>query len=229
MSEILVPTTWRERLEELAGRRRDVWLVVALIVVAVLAAVVLKSRSAEPRIAPPAEAPEVAAPAAVVSPGPVVSPGAATPPASGATILVHVAGAVRRPGLYEMPAGSRIADGIDLARGPKPTADLNALNLAEPLADGQKIDVPRRGEDVEVAAPTSPPATGASPLPGPVIDLNTADQVALETIPGIGPVTAQAIIAYRTEVGSFESIDQLLEVSGIGPATLESMRPYVTV
>ena len=225
MSDILVPTTWRERLEELAGRRRDVWLVGALIVVAVLAAVALKSRSAGPRVAPPAGAPEVAAPVAAVPASPLTPP-----PTSGSTILVHVAGAVRRPGLYEMPAGSRIADAIDLARGPKPTADLNALNLAEPLADGQKIDVPRRGEEVEVAAPTtSLPSGGASPLTCAVIDLNTADKVALETIPRMGPVTAQAIIAYRTEVGAFESIDQLLEVSGIGPATLESMRPYVTV
>ena len=224
MSEILVPTTWRERLEELAGRRRDVWLVVALIVLAVLAAFVLKSRSATPRIAPPAEAPEVA-PAGVLSQSPVTQP-----TTSGTTILVHVAGAVRRPGLYEMAVGARIADAIDVARGPKPTADLSALNLAEPLTDGQKIDVPRRGEEVEVAAPSAPlPSSGTSPAPGTVINLNTADQIALETIPGIGPVTAQAIIAYRTEIGSFESIDQLLDVSGIGPATLESMRPYVTV
>ena len=223
MPEIVVPSTWRERLEELAGRRRDVWLVVALIVVAALAAFVLKSRGAEPRIAPPAEAPEVAAPAAVVSPS------GATPTPSGSVILVHVAGAVRRPGLYEMPSGARIADAIDLARGPKPTADLDALNLAEPLVDGQKIDVPRRGEEVEVVGASPAPSAGVSPVPGGVIDLNTADQVALEMIPGIGPVTAQAIIAYRTEVGSFESIDQLLEVSGIGPATLESMRPYVTI
>ncbi|MDQ4144282.1 MAG: helix-hairpin-helix domain-containing protein [Actinomycetota bacterium] len=224
MSQIVVPSTLRERLEELAGRRRQVWLVAAVIVVAVLVALTLERRS-QPKIAPPAEAPLVAPPV-VTSPSPMAS---AVP--TGQVILVHVAGAVNRPGLYEMPAGARIADAIDLARGPKPSADLGALNLAEPLSDGQKIDVPRRGEDLETVAPTTPgtaPTPGAAPTAA-TVDLNTADQATLETIPGVGPVTAQAIITYRTEVGAFESIDQLLEVSGIGPATLESIRPYVTI
>ena len=224
MSEILVTTTWRERLEELAGRRRDVLLVAALVAVVGLAAMVLRARSAEPAIAPPAES------GSVVTAAPAVSPSAAAPAVPGTSILVHVAGAVRRPGLYEMPAGARIADAIDAAKGPKPVADLDALNLAEPLTDGQKIEVPRRGEEVEVAVPPAlVPGSTSSPLPGGVVNLNTADQIALEAIPGIGPVTAQAIIAYRTEIGSFTSIEQLLEVSGIGPATLESMRPYVTL
>jgi competence protein ComEA len=132
-----------------------------------------------------------------------------------------------------MPTGARIADAIESARGPKTVADLDALNLAEPLADGQKVDVPRRGEDAVVTAPGPPPASPGAPSsgtsPGATVDLNSADQATLETIPDVGPVTAQAIIAYRTEVGAFDSIEQLLEVSGIGPATLETMRPYVTV
>ena len=225
VKEIVVTPTWRERVEELAGKRRDVWLVAALIVVLALGALVLRARSAQPAIAPPAEAAATAWPAAVVSPT-VVMPSVAP----GTMILVHVAGAVRRPGLYEIAGDARIADAIDLAKGPKPIADLSALNLAEPLTDGQKIDVPRRGEDVPATAPLAPvPGSTTSPVPGGSININTADQIALETIPGIGPVTAQAIIAYRTEVGSFSSIEQLLEVSGIGPATLESMRPYVTL
>ena len=224
MNEILGTPTWRERLEELAGRRRDVWLVVALIVVVALGALVLRARSARPVIAPPAEA-QTAYPVPAVSPGVTM-----TPATSGTTILVHVAGAVRRPGLYEMTAGARIADAIDLAKGPRPTADLGALNLAEPLVDGQKIEVPRRGEETEVTGPTAPvPTSPTSPMVSGAVNINTADQMALEAIPGIGPVTAQAIIAYRTEIGSFSSIEQLLEVSGIGPATLESMRPYVTL
>lgn len=223
MSDILVPTTLRDRLEELVGRRRQVWLVAGLVMLVGLAALVLRSRTAAPVIAPPAES-------APVAPALAVSPSVMTSPASGTTILVHVAGAVRRPGLYEITAGARVADVIELARGPTAKADLNALNLAEPIVDGQKIEVPRKGEAVEVTAPASPvPGSTTPAAPGGVIDLNTADQATLETIPGIGPVTAQAIIAYRTEVGSFESIDQLLEVSGIGPATLESMRPYVTL
>ena len=224
MKEIVVTPTWRERLEELAGRRRDVWLVAGLIVLVALGALVLRARSARPVIAPPAEAAATAWPVAGVSPSAVM------PSAPGTMILVHVAGAVRRPGLYEIASGARIADAIDLAKGPKPTADLSALNLAEPLTDGQKIEVPRRGEDVQITAPTTPvPGSTTSAVPGGTININTADQITLETIPGIGPVTAQAIIAYRTEVGSFSSIEQLLEVSGIGPATLESMRPYVTL
>ena len=229
MSEIVVPSTWRERLEELAGRRREAWLVVAVLVIAVVAALMLKGRN-EPRIAPPAEAPAVATvPATPALAGPSGPPPASSPPA-GTVMLVHVAGAVRRPGLYEMAEGARIADAIDLARGPKRVADLDALNLAEPLTDGQKIDVPRRGEDVEVAAPITPSTAPSPGAPGAgLVNLNSADQAALETIPGIGPVTAQSIIGYRTEIGRFDSIDQLLEVSGIGPATLESMRPYVTI
>lgn len=225
MKEIIVTPTWRERLEELAGRRRDVWLVAGLVLVVALGAVVLRARSAQPVIAPPAQAEDGALPVSAASPGVAVTPGV-----PGTTILVHVAGAVRRPGLYEMTAGARIADAIDLADGPKPTADLSALNLAEPLTNGQKIEVPRKGEEVEVSAPSAPVAgSPTTPVPAGAININSADQVTLETIPGIGPVTAQAIIAYRTEIGSFTSIEQLLEVSGIGPATLESMRPYVTL
>jgi competence protein ComEA len=222
MSEIIVTTTWRERLEELFGRRRETWLVAGAVLLVVLGALVLKARSAGPSIAPPATAvPSAGAPAVV----PPMSPGVA--PTSAATILVHVAGAVHRPGLYEMPAGSRVADAIDLARGPLNAADLDALNLAEALSDGMKLDVPRRGEAIATTASVAPaPGTSA---PSGVVAVNEADQAALETIPGIGPVTAAAIIAHRTEVGQFDSIDQLLEVTGIGPATLESMRPYITL
>lgn len=227
MSEIVVPPNWRDRLEELAGRRRDVLLVAAIVLAIALGAFLLRSRAAEPRIAPPATPPPESAVGSGIA--------SATPPVtgdvSGEAILVHVAGAVRRPGLYELPAGARIADAIDLAGGPRATANLNGINLAEPLVDGQKLDVPRKGEAVPTttttgAAPgTTTPGTTASGT----VNLNTADQVALETIPGIGPVTASAIIAYRTEIGQFDSIDQLLEVTGIGPATLESMRAYITL
>ena len=227
MAEIVVVTTWRERLEELFGRRRETWLVAGAVLLVVVGALALKARSAGPSIAPPATA---APPAGAPVAAPVLSPGVA--PTSAATILVHVAGAVHRPGLYEMPAGARVADAIDLARGPLNAADLDALNLAEALSDGQKLDVPRRGEAATAAASSAPgssaPVTGSSAPPG-LVALNEADQVTLETIPGIGPVTAAAIIAHRTEIGRFDSIDQLLEVTGIGPATLESMRPYITL
>jgi competence protein ComEA len=218
--DIIVPSTWRERLEAISGRRRDLWAVLGLVALVVAFGVVLWRGSAPPQIAPPATSGAADEAPAPLSPLPSASP---TPP--GAVVLVHVAGAVRRPGLYELDAGARVADAVEAAGGPRRPADLDALNLAETLTDGYKVDVPRRGE-VAVAVP--PPGASASPAAAPV-DLNQADQAALEAIPGIGPVKAAAILEYRAQIGSFSSIDQLLEVSGIGPATLESMRPYVTV
>ncbi len=240
MSEIIVPGGWRDRIESLAGRRKHMWPVAAVAAAAVLVGVFLWGRGAPAEIAPPAREPRPAAPGeetgGVPEKVPTVKPAGsrgAELPVPQDVVLIHVAGAVRRPGLYELRAGARVAEAIDAARGPRAGADLNAINLAEPLIDGTKLDVPRSGE--APAPVTGVPGTtsgypttteGAAPA---VIPLNTADQVALETIPGIGPVTATAILEYRDQIGAFESIDQLLEVSGIGPATLESIRPYVTI
>jgi competence protein ComEA len=129
---------------------------------------------------------------------------------------------VRAPGLYELPEGARVADAIEAAGGPRRGADLDLLNLAEALVDGIKVEVVRTGE-------TPVPAAAGSAEASPLVNVNTADAVMLETIPGIGPVTAAAIIAHREASGSFESVEELLEVQGIGPATLESLRAYVTV
>lgn len=206
--------TWRDRLEQLAGRRRDTLLVAAIVAAIVLGGLALWSRGAPARVAPPATSNR----GGVADARPVPTPAG--------VVLVHVAGAVKRPGLYELPSGARVADAVDAAGGPRPRGDLDRLNLAEALADGVKIEVPARG------APIASTPLGSVPSPSPsvaVIDLNQADQVALESIPGVGPVTATAILEYRAEIGSFSSVDQLLEVSGIGPVTLENIRPYVTV
>ena len=215
--DIFVPQTWRDRLQALAGRRRHSILLVAGAVLVVLLALANFARQAPAAVAPPATVPEDAEPSADEQAA-----------AAGGTILVHVAGAVNRPGLYEMPADARVADAVEAARGPRRRADLDALNLAESLTDGQKIEVPKVGEAAAVTSPgaSTPPSDASA---GALIDLNLADQTALETIPGVGPVTAGAILAYRDEVGSFTSIEQLLEVTGIGPATLEAIRPYVTL
>ena len=216
--EIIVETGWRDRLEAFAGRRRDSWVLLAVMAGAVVLGLVLWARGAPATVAPPARsAPrERNAFAAPVAPSPEP------------VLLVHVAGAVRRPGLYEMPAGARVADAVQAARGPTRRADLDALNLAEPLQDGLKVEVVRRGEIPAAAA--SPPESGTSTTtPAAPVNLNIADQASLATIPEIGPVTAAAILEYRTQVGSFSSVEELLEVSGVGPATLEAMRPYVTV
>ena len=159
-------------------------------------------------------------PAPPVITRPALDPQPLSTGAAGA--VVHVAGAVRSPGVYELAAGSRVADAIEAADGARPRADLSLLNLAEIVRDGMQILVSVRGGSVSPSAPASSPGVTT-------IDLNLADQAALEAVPGIGPVKAAAIIAHRTEIGSFTSVEQLLEVSGIGPATLETMRPYVTI
>jgi competence protein ComEA len=210
--DIVVKKDLRERVSEVAGSRRDAWLIVAVVTLVVVASLAFFRRSATAVIAPPAL--------------PSATP-AAPEAAPKETLAVHVAGAVRKPGLYELTGGERVADAIAAAGGAARAADLDSLNLAEPLSDGVQVYVARRGEEADRAPAAPTPA--ASPGAPATVDINSADAVALEVIPGIGPVRAQAIIEYRSEIGSFDSIDQLLEVTGIGPATLESMRPYVTL
>jgi competence protein ComEA len=144
-------------------------------------------------------------------------------PTAPRTLVVHVVGAVRRPGLYELAEGSRIDEAIKKAGGPKPKAALELVNLAAPVADGQQILVPVRGDF------TAAPGAGdpAQSLPTAKVHLNTATLEQLDALPGIGPVTAQNILDYRTEHGSFQSVEELDAVSGIGPARLEQLKPLV--
>jgi competence protein ComEA len=135
-----------------------------------------------------------------------------------------VAGWVREPGVYEFTEGARVIDAIDAAGGARPGALLQALNLAAPLADGTQVLVPREGQ--EGVAP--PPVSGGA-VAGGLVNVNTATATELEELPGIGEVIAQAIVDYRTENGPFASVDQLLDVSGIGDATLEDIRDLVSV
>lgn len=150
------------------------------------------------------------------------TPAAAATPVS--RLYVHVSGAVRTPGLYMLPAGSRVVDAIAAAGGFADDADRDAVNLARPLDDGEQLPVPREGE--------APPTAGA---PGPAapadtrVDLNTADATVLETLPRIGPALAERIIAWRDDNGGFTSVEDLLAVPGIGDKMLESLRDLVTV
>lgn len=216
MKEIVIEQGWRERVQELAGHRKDMWPLLMLAGAAVLVTVLLTGRAAPARVAPPSQP--------VPAQAPSVSEGASP---VGAAVLVHVAGAVRKPGLYEFPPGARVADAVETAGGPVRRADLHALNLAEALVDGTRIEVPRMGESPATVAGPAP--TPGVPQPGSAISLNTADQTLLETIPGVGPVTAMAILSYREEIGGFTSLEQLLDVDGIGPATFDSIRSYVTL
>jgi competence protein ComEA len=151
-------------------------------------------------------------------------PGGASASASAAPVIVDVAGWVRRPGVYAFAAGARIVDAIARAGGARRGADLAALNLAAPLADGTQILVPREGE-APAAGSTGTTAGG----PGALVDVNTASATELEALPGIGEVLAATIVAYREEHGPFASVDQLEDVSGIGPSTLEDIRDLVTI
>jgi competence protein ComEA len=147
----------------------------------------------------------------------------AAEPSPARRLVVHVVGAVREPGLYKLREGSRVDDAIQRAGGPKPKAALELVNLASPVADGQQVVVPLRGSG-GATVPGSPGAAGAT---GGVVHLNSATLEELDTLPGVGPVTAQKILDYRTANGAFSSVDELDAVPGIGPATLEELRPLV--
>lgn len=154
----------------------------------------------------------------------------ATPEAASVTdeaiaeVTVHAAGAVTTPGVYRLPTGSRVSDLLTAAGGATPDADLDQLNLAAPLADGERILVPRRGEVVSAA-----PSNGSGSQSSTKVDLNTATAEELDKLPGIGPATAEAIIRHRETRGRFRSVTELLEVRGIGEAKLEQLRPLVKV
>jgi competence protein ComEA len=156
-------------------------------------------------------------------------------PSAPAELLVHVAGAVRRPGVVHVVPGARLIDLLAAAGGATAEADLDRLNLAAPALDGARVYVPRRGEEPPTTVPVQAPpsgavsggsegATGAAP-----VDLNAADVATLEQLPGVGPVTAAAIVAHRDTHGPFTSVEGLLEVHGIGPAKLETLAPLVVV
>jgi competence protein ComEA len=143
-------------------------------------------------------------------------------PAPARRLVVHVVGQVFKPGLYSLPEGSRVDDAISRAGGPKPSAALVAVNLAAPVADGQQIVVPSKREAAQALAGGS--VAGAA---GGRVHLNSATLDQLDELPGIGPVTAQKILDYRTEHGAFGSVEELDAVPGIGPATLAELRDLV--
>jgi competence protein ComEA len=143
-------------------------------------------------------------------------------------VVVHVAGFVARPGVYALDPGARVDDAIRLAGGATPGADLDGLNLAAPVVDGQRVYVPEIGEiDAAEVPPLSP--TGDDDPPAGPLDLNLATADELETLPGVGPATASAIVDDRDRNGPFASVDDLDRVPGIGPAKLAALRELVTV
>lgn len=165
-------------------------------------------------------------PASLVTP--VADPAAAASPTDAAVLVVDVTGKVRRPGIATLPVGSRVVDALEAAGGARPGVDLGMLNLARLLVDGEQIVVgvpPPEG----VAAPAASGQSAPGGSAGPMVNINSATQAELEELPGVGPVTAAAILQWRTDNGPFTAVDELLEVSGIGDATLAEMAPFVTL
>ncbi len=233
--------SWRDRLAAVrraAGLElsvaRGAAAVVVTLGVALGAFVILRQ--------PPAPAPELTLPMA----SPVPAGTEPTAPGAGSSgeargehpagIVVHAAGAVAAPGLYRLADGARVDDVVIAAGGPAPDAQLERLNLAAPVADGERVYVPRVGEEVPADIATGAPLTGAGAgpeaaadaAPSPV-DLNTATAAELDTLPGVGPATAAAIISYREANGGFRSVEELLDVRGIGDVKLAELRDLVTV
>lgn len=196
------------------------------------------------------EQPEVGEAGGAVTMAPGAGPGSAATPAAGSAadgqepvrLLVHVVGEVREPGVVELPSGARVVDALEAAGGATERADLGAVNLARPVLDGEQVWVGAPGEEPPLgvgspaagslgaagAAGGSGAVDAAGQAPG-LVDLNTATQEALESLPGVGPVTAGRILAWREENGRFTDVSELLEVSGIGERTLEQLEPLVSV
>jgi competence protein ComEA len=212
-----------------------------LTVVAVMAAVGLgllawwSVRAADPGDLVPARSFTDGAPTTPASSLP--SPSTASPVSAGAgavssgpsadEVVVDVAGKVRRPGIVSLPAGSRVVDAIDEAGGARRGVSLTGLNLARLLVDGEQVLV---GVGAVPGVAPEAAASGGVASPGtPMVNLNTADADQLDTLPGVGPVTAAAILQWRAEHGAFSAVEELLEVSGIGDATLADLAPFVTL
>lgn len=210
------------------------WFVSAAVVV-VLVLIVLQLAAGQ---RPAADAPQVikaeSADALIVA---AASPAASRPATvattvtAAAQIAVDIIGAVEQPGVYWLDPSARVVDLVRAAGGLAPDADRDRLNMAAPIVDGQQIRVPRAGE---TAAPSSPPdgstaSTGGSAAPGKALDLNRADAAALDTLPGIGPATAEAIIAYREANGPFKRSEDIQNVKGIGPAVYAKIEDAIMV
>ena len=159
-----------------------------------------------------------------VQPLPADAAAPAKPKPASTVLVVQVVGAVRRPGLYRLPAGSRVADAVRRAGGASRRADTELINLAAPLSDGIQVVVPRKGAGGSAGAAS---VTGADGQPAGPVHLNSATLEDLEALPGIGPVTAQKILDYRQKHGPFSSVDELDAVPGIGPAHMTQLRDLV--
>jgi len=214
-------------LSKLVSRRRAVVGGLAVVVVGLVVVVAILMR---PR---PVPAPELSLPKAgtpdsrsrTIPPDGAVANGGTE---AAAVAVVDAAGAVLHPGLVRVPEGSRVADVVAAAGGATPDGDLDQLNLAAKVGDGDRVRVPRKGETSPSGSGVGSAglSTGGSPAP---VDLNTATPDQLDALPGVGPATAAAILGYRRQHGRFRSVQDLLQIAGIGPAKLDRLRPLLRV
>lgn len=223
----LVPETFRGRTGLGSG---PIALVAGLVLLAVLVSVVgLVRAGGSSEAVAPGSSMAGATPLVSTAPAPA-APGATAPSsaasAASAGVTVDIAGKVRRPGVATLPAGARVVDALEHAGGARGRVDLTSLNLARLLVDGEQILV---GAPAHAMGPAAGAVAGAAPVTGELVSLNTASAEQLETLPGVGPVTSQKILSWRTEHGAFASVDELLEVDGIGEKTLAQLAPLVTL
>ncbi|MFC0452475.1 ComEA family DNA-binding protein [Rhodococcus jostii] len=225
-----LPDRWRDARFD-PGRSGAIVLIVVGVLVAAVTVVGVRSDRPETQAVPSLPAAGVQSPApAPESP----TPAAAAPPAPSEEIVVSVVGLVVSAGLVRLPPGSRVADALAAAGGVRDGADTLGLNLAQRLSDGDQVLV---GVATTQAPPSAvggtstgaPAAGGATATAGGLVNLNTATATELDALPGVGPVTAAAIVAWRTTNGTFTDISQLGEVDGIGPVRLEKLRGQVTL
>lgn len=251
---IPLPDRWRGARARMSRRGMIIALVVAALAAAWAGVGALRDAPVTQAVPPVAGGPDGPVPQTLptggASSGPVDGPGPGSGPdgadePAAEEIVVAVQGLVGTSGLVRLPAGARVDDAIAAAGGPLEGADLLTLNLAQPLADGDQVLVgiaptdgepPRLGSATVTAAGSGAAGGGDTGAGGDgggegggALDLNTATAAQLETLPGIGPVTAESIVAWRTEQGPFSSVDDLTRVAGIGPARLANLRAHVTV
>jgi len=210
--------SWRRRLLDFVEFRPKEATALGVLCLALVAGATFAFARSLPR----SDAKPLARPVAPASP-------VASPSTTG--IVVDVEGAVRAPGVYTLSTGARVIDALKAAGGTNSSADLSSVNLARPLADGERVYVPRRGEAPPAdAVPAGGGGTGSgSGGAGGKVNINSASESELESLPGIGPTLAQRIVDYRIQHGPFHDVKDLLKVEGIGQKKFDSLKDYVTV